>query len=349
MIVFVDDRQIHHAFTLACTGMVSPSGFIHLEKRTLRQWIQGAVVYYHDAREEGMGDIKATGWDGYELLDSGDGGKLERFGAWVISRPAPQAIWRRRLPDEVWRQAHAHYTRESSGGGFWTMNGLPESWEVPWESFRFILKPTGFGHLGMFPEQQPLWRWVAQVIHANQHPLDLLNLFAYTGTMTLAAARAGARVCHLDAARGVVDWGKENAARVGCASLPIRWIVDDALKFIQREARRNNRYQAVILDPPSFGRGPKGQVWKLERDLPVLLDGILELLSAPRFVLISCHTPGVSPVALANLLDMVNTSHAGMIEYGDMLQTGAGTLPLSNGVYAVWRAPGTVPVASASG
>lgn len=286
-------------------------------------------------------DLLAHDWDDYEYLDSGDGYRLERFGAWVLQRPAPVAIWPRARDAAVWERAAATYRRDTEGGGEWTFHEpVPDSWDIGWESTRFVLKTTGFGHLGIFPEQAPNWRWIADEARAFGPGFRLLNLFAYTGGTTLAAAAAGAEVCHVDAVKGVVQWASENAARSGLRDAPIRWIVDDAEKFLKREARRGSHYEGIALDPPTFGRGAQGQVFKLERDLAGLLEHCLAVLSPKaRFVLLTCHTPGVVGPVLENLLKPIVRARGGRIVAGDALQVGrTAPQPLPSGVYARWLA-----------
>src|SRR5215813_10113749 len=241
---------------------------------------------------------------GYQLLDTGNGNKLEQVGPYRLVRPALQALWRPSSPAEVWDTAVARYHRQSAGGGTWTyMSKLPPTWVVTYCGLTLKVRLTDFGHLGFFAEHGSHWQWLRQYVHDAHRPIRLLNAFAYTGGMSLAAAMAGASVVHLDAAEGSVAWGRDNAQLCGLANAPIRWVVEDVSKFLRREVRRGNRYDAVVLDPPSFGRGSKGEVWKLERDLPALLDLCRQVLSnVPLFVLLSAHTPGVTPLVLEHLL-----------------------------------------------
>ncbi|MFQ5578780.1 MAG: class I SAM-dependent methyltransferase [Anaerolineae bacterium] len=240
----------------------------------------------------------------YRLLDSGNFEKLEQVGPYRLIRPAPQAIWEPARPADDWAAAHAHYRRSSSGGGRWEFaRRLPPHWTVTHYGLTLKVKLTNFGHLGLFAEQGPMWEWIQKQIRAAKKPVTVLNAFAYTGGSSLAAAAAGASVVHLDAAKGVVAWARENARLCNLHHTPIRWLVDDVSKFVAREIRRGSKYNALILDPPSFGRGAKGEVWKFERDLPRLLARCRQLLTpAPRFVLLSAHTPGFTPLALQNLL-----------------------------------------------
>lgn len=266
--------------------------------------------------------------DDYSLLDSGHGQKLERFGPQTIIRPASQAVYPPRLPKSDWDQAGSLFSREGKAG--WRRNTLPKFWSIELEGIRFKLEPTDFGHLGIFPEQKEQWRWLQETISGK--PVRVLNLFAYSGGSTLACAKAGANVCHLDASKGMVAWAKENAALSGLAKAPIRWIVDDALKFVSREVRRNQRYDGIILDPPSFGRGAKGEVFKLERDVPKLLELCQQLLSdTPLFMLLSCHTPGVTPSILGEMLGKDS-------EVGEMqLPAEKSAFSMPSGAFARWR------------
>lgn len=285
----------------------------------------------------------------YELLDSGDGAKLERFGEVILDRPSPQALWTRRLDRATWKKATARYERSSRGGGHWVGGeNLPEQWKVRVADVLFRLNATGFGHLGVFPEQAPFWDWIRRCcrheVERRSEPPTVLNLFAYTGGSTIAAAQGGAEVTHCDASKGVVRWASENAALDGLADAPIRWIIDDALKFLRREKRRERRYDGIILDPPSFGRGPKGQVFKLEEQIVPLLDACTAVLSEePAFVLLSAHTPGLGPLSFRVLLeDALRRSHraradAGHFGHGEMVLPGRGeVVPLPSGTWACW-------------
>ncbi|MBM3224791.1 MAG: SAM-dependent methyltransferase [Candidatus Tectomicrobia bacterium] len=257
----------------------------------------------------------------YALLDSGDGSKLEQVGPYRLIRPAPQALWRPTLSPAIWETAAASYQRSSSGGGAWRYRQrLPATWVVTYCDLTLKVKLTDFGHLGFFAEHGVHWQWVAQQIRTRGRPVRLLNAFAYTGGMTLAAAAAGANVVHLDAAAGIVTWARENAQVAGLATAPIRWVVEDVVKFLTREERRGHTYDALVLDPPSFGRGSKGEVWKLERDLPALLDLCRQVLSPdPVCVLLSAHTPGVTPCVLARLLGDMLGDRGGQLGSMEML------------------------------
>ncbi|RMF77241.1 MAG: hypothetical protein D6739_12990 [Nitrospirae bacterium] len=266
--------------------------------------------------------------EAYALLDSGEGERLERFGEVVLRRKLALALWRRSLPAAAWEAAHGRHEGSGEGEGRWHFRRpVPEQWWVRHGGLRLLLRPNPFGHLGLFPEQADNWAWLRERLRPGDR---LLNLFAYTGGSSLAAAQAGARVTHVDAVRGVVAWAAENARAAGIET--IRWIVDDALKFAEREARRGRRYEAVVLDPPTFGRGPKGQVWKIERHLPRLLAACRALLAErPRLLLLSAHTPGLTPLGLAHCLaDAVPPG--GELAWGEMVVPGP--RPLPSGAYA---------------
>ena len=209
----------------------------------------------------------ADGWKDYELLDCGGGEKLERWGQQILVRPDPQAIWETDHSHPGWRQANARYSRSSTGGGHWDKRKLPDQWPIAYKDLRFQVKPMNFKHTGLFPEQAANWDFAMERIGSAGRPIRVLNLFAYTGGATVACAAAGAAVCHVDAAKGMVAWAKENAKVSGLSEAPIRWIVDDCAKFVEREIRRGKTYDAIIMDPPSYGRGPGGEVWKLEDNL----------------------------------------------------------------------------------
>jgi len=276
---------------------------------------------------------------GYHLLDTGNGSKLEQVGPYRLGRPVPQALWRPCYAAEVWDTAVARYHRKSSGGGTWTYKSkLPPTWVVTYGDLTLKVRLTDFGHLGFFAEHGPHWQWLRQYVQDARRPIRLLNAFAYTGGMSLAAAAAGASVVHLDAAEGIVAWARDNAQLSGLAEAHIRWVVEDVTKFLTREVRRGNKYDAIVLDPPSFGRGSKGEVWKLEHDLPALLDLCSQVLSdQPLCVLLSAHTPGVTPFVLAHLLaDMLGT-HRGLLTSMEMvIPHSDGTRVLPSGALARW-------------
>ncbi len=245
--------------------------------------------------------------DEYQLLDFGQGRRLEAFGPLRLDRPCPAAETITCADPHLWPAAHARFDRTQDEKGVWSERGpLPPRWIVSWGGFRFELKRTEFGHLGLFPEHAANWCWIAQRIRASSTPLRMLNLFAYTGGSTLAAAAAGAEVVHVDAARNVLAWARRNAELSGLAEAPIRWIGEDAQKFVRRELKRGNRYDAVVLDPPSYGHGPRGEVWRLSQHLPRLLAMCYELTDRrPQFLLLSCHTPGYSPERLEAMMKRV--------------------------------------------
>ena len=237
----------------------------------------------------------ADQWKDYELLDASDGERLERWGSYILRRPDPQIIWKNTNKNGSWNAADAIYKRSSKGGGGWTKNDLPAQWQISYGSLRFVLKPMGFKHTGLFPEQAANWDWFSKLIREAGHPIKVLNLFAYTGGATVAAAAAGASVVHVDAAKGMVAQAKENAALSGLADAPIRYIVDDCKKFIEREIRRGNKYDGIIMDPPSYGRGPTGEVWKIEESIDELVALTAKVLSdKPLFFLLNSYTTGLS-------------------------------------------------------
>jgi 23S rRNA (cytosine1962-C5)-methyltransferase len=250
--------------------------------------------------------ITASEWLDYELLDTSNGERLERWGNYTLIRPDPQVMWESESRGARWDGADARYIRSRSGGGAWEYRSqLPESWVVGYKGLKFRVKPTGFKHMGLFPEQAANWDRCAEIISEAGREISVLNLFAYTGGATLACLKAGARVCHLDAVKGVVEWAKSNAALSGLSDRPVRWITDDAGKFLAREIRRGNKYDAVILDPPSYGRGTGGEVWKLEVSINALLTMCVKVLAkTPLFLLMSGYTTGLSPSAVRYLLEM---------------------------------------------
>lgn len=251
-------------------------------------------------------------WSDYELLDCSGGEKLERWGQYMLVRPDPQAIWDTPQSHPGWKNAHARYARSAGGGGKWEKNRLPQSWQVMYGGLTFNIKPMNFKHTGLFPEQAVNWDYLTRKIRASDRPVSVLNLFAYTGGATVAAAAAGASVCHVDAARGMVAWARENAKASGLGEKPIRWIVDDCAKFLDREIRRGRKYDALIMDPPSYGRGPSGEVWKLEDDLFSFVKLCAGVLSdAPIFVLINSYTTGLSPATLTYISETIFTKRFG--------------------------------------
>lgn len=276
----------------------------------------------------------------YELIDSGKGRKLERFGPYLLIRPCSQAVWQPQMAESVWKKADAIFSRDEENK--WThLRHLPSQWEIEAAQLRFKISPTDFGHLGIFPEQKSSWEWLQKILQsplaADRQP-RVLNLFAYSGGSTLAAAKAGAAVCHLDASKGMVAWARENAALNSLEKAPIRWIVEDVKKFLMRECKRGSLYEGIILDPPSFGRGSKGELFKIEEDITDLLQDCRKLLSdKPLFILFSCHTPGFSPLAMQHLLAQTMQGLKGTIEAGEMVLEGnALTFDVPSGTYARW-------------
>ena len=245
----------------------------------------------------------ANEWSDYAVLDCGGGEKVEQWGANILVRPDPQAIWPRTEGEAAWHNAGAVYHRSRTGGGEWEIRKLPAQWAISYKELTFQLKPMAFKHTGLFPEQAANWDFIMEQIRGAGRPVKVLNLFAYTGGATLAAAAAGAAVCHVDASKGMTGWARENAASAGLADKPIRWIVDDCKKFVQRELRRGNTYDAIIMDPPSYGRGPSGETWKIEEDVADFIALAMQLLSdRPLFALISSYSTGLAPSVMAYLL-----------------------------------------------
>ena len=245
----------------------------------------------------------ADSWKDYEVIDCSKGEKLERWGDYILVRPDPQVIWDTPRKEKGWHKMNAHYHRSKKGGGEWEFFDLPQQWSIHYRSLTFQLKPFSFKHTGLFPEQAANWDWFSELIKKAGRPVKVLNLFAYTGGATIAAAAAGASVTHVDASKGMVTWAKENAASSGLADAPIRWIVDDCVKFVEREIRRGNHYDAIIMDPPSYGRGPKGEIWKIEESIHPLVKLCAQLLvDRPLFFLINSYTTGLQPAVLYYLI-----------------------------------------------
>lgn len=246
----------------------------------------------------------ADGWKDYELLDTSDGQRLEKWKKYTLVRPDPQVIWNGAKRHPLWKKADGIYSREG-GGGKWVKLDVPESWNISYKELTFKIKPMGFKHTGLFPEQAVNWDWFSSLIKNAGRPIKVLNLFAYTGGATVAAAKAGASVCHVDASRGMVQTAKENAALSGLSEAPIRYIVDDCAKFVEREARRGNKYDGIIMDPPSYGRGPSGEVWKLEDNIGKFVSSAAALLSDdPLFFLVNSYTTGLSASTMGYILGL---------------------------------------------
>ena len=254
----------------------------------------------------------SDGWRDFELIDCSGGEKLERWGAQLLVRPDPQAIWKTPRSHPGWRHPSARYSRSSTGGGHWDRGSVPESWEIGYRGLRFRVRPMNFKHTGLFPEQATNWDFIMNKIRSAGRPVSVLNLFGYTGAATVAAAKAGASVCHVDAAKGMVAWGKENAEASGVREAPIRWIVDDCAKFVEREIRRERRYDAIIMDPPSYGRGPSGETWRLEDNIWDFVELTARVLSDdPLFVIINSYTTGLSASTIGYIADSVFTKRFG--------------------------------------
>lgn len=282
----------------------------------------------------------ASSWEEYRILDTGDGEKIERWGDIILQRPDPQVIWPWMGSEDIRRQVQAHYHRSKSGGGEWEMKEqIPPRWTVHYGDLTFRVEPTGFKHTGLFPEQACNWDWMAARIRAAGRPVSVLNLFAYTGGATVACAAAGASVCHVDASKGMVSWARENLMVSGLEGASVRFLVDDCLKFVQREARRGKTYDAIIMDPPSYGRGPNGELWKMEDELYGLAHTCMSVLSNnPLFFLINSYTTGFSPQVPANLLLYLMGSGRGKISAGEVgLPIGSTEMVLPCGTFARWE------------
>ena len=282
----------------------------------------------------------------YRLLDFGDGRRLERFGPITLDRPCPAAEPFGRAFAEIWANADARFDGRAEEQGQWTCRrGLPERWTVAFGPLQFELKRTAFGHLGLFPEQADNWAWIHEQVRQSGRPHKVLNLFAYTGGSTLAAAAAGAETVHVDAAKNIVAWARRNAELSGLAAAPIRWIVEDAMKFVKRELTRGHRYDAVILDPPSYGHGPRGEVWRLSKHLPRLLSLCAELTAGrPEFMLVTCHSPGYEPATLRTMMVEALGSRGIVAGSQLILRSDAGR-DLPSGSVVRWK-PGSVKEAS---
>lgn len=246
----------------------------------------------------------ADGWKDYEVIDCSDGEKLERWGKYTLLRPDPQVLWSTPKKNPSWNKLNGHYHRSNKGGGEWEFFSLPKQWTINYRELTFNLKPFSFKHTGLFPEQAANWDWFSELIkNSPKKDIKVLNLFAYTGGATCAAAKAGAAVTHVDASKGMVTWAKENAASSRLADAPIRWIVDDCVKFVEREIRRGNKYDAIIMDPPSYGRGPKGEIWKIEEKIHSFINLCSQLLcDKPLFFLVNSYTTGLAPAVLTYMI-----------------------------------------------
>lgn len=272
---------------------------------------------------------QADGWKDYEVIDTSTGEKLERWGDYILVRPDPQVIWNTPQQAPEWKRKNAHYHRSSKGGGQWEFIDLPEQWDITYKDLTFHLKPFSFKHTGLFPEQAVNWDWASERIRRAARPVRVLNLFAYTGGATVACAKAGASVTHVDASKGMVTWAKENAAASGLADAPIRYLVDDCVKFVEREIRRGNHYDAVIMDPPSYGRGPKGEIWKIEEKIFPFIQLCTQVLEKePLFFLVNSYTTGLQPAVLSYMMELAIVK-----KFGGQVQSEEIGLPVrSNGL-----------------
>ena len=283
----------------------------------------------------------ANNWKDYEVLDTSGGEKLERWGKYLLVRPDPQVIWNTPHEHPGWKKKNGHYHRSSKGGGEWEFINLPDEWSISYKDLTFHLKPFSFKHTGLFPEQAVNWDWFSNLIAHAGRPVKVLNLFAYTGGATVSAAKAGAQVTHVDASKGMVSWAKENAAASGLADASIRWLVDDCTKFVEREIRRGNHYDGIIMDPPSYGRGPKGEIWKIEENIFPFVELTAKLLSdKPLFFLINSYTTGLQPAVLSYMLNLtVKKQFGGTVAAEEIGLPVSGTgLVLPCGASGRWQA-----------
>ena len=283
----------------------------------------------------------ANNWQDYEILDMANGEKLERWGNIYLIRPDPQIIWKEKTYPEKWKEVNARYNRSSSGGGIWQKyKKIPEVWQVKYKNLTFNIKPMGFKHTGLFPEQAVNWDWMIEKIKNANREIKVLNLFAYTGGATVACSYAGASVCHIDSSKGMVAWAKENVASSGLENRPVRYIVDDVTKFVQREIRRGNKYDAIIMDPPSYGRGKNGEVWQFENNIADLVELCSKVLSEkPLFFLINSYTTGISAKVLENILMLKLNKKTGTLTSGEIgLPMKNSKLVLPCGIFGRWEA-----------
>ncbi len=282
----------------------------------------------------------ASEWKDYEVIDTSCGEKLERWGDYILIRPDPQVIWNTKKKAAGWKKHNGHYHRSSKGGGRWEVFNLPEVWQISYKNLKFNLQPFKFKHTGLFPEQAVNWEWAGDKIKNSGRKVNVLNLFAYTGGATLSAAAAGASVTHVDASKGMVTWAKENLEASGLSGAPVRWIVDDCVKFVEREIRRGKKYDAIIMDPPSYGRGPKGEIWKIEESIHHFLKICVNLLSDdPLFILINSYTTGLQPAVLSYMLNLeVAKKHGGKTEAQEIgLPVSSNGLVLPCGASGRWE------------
>ncbi len=286
--------------------------------------------------------LKTKAGQDYELLDSGAGEKLERFGQYVLRRPDPQALWSKKLDEKFWRQADAIFLRTDEKGRWKFREGMEKEWNIDMAGLKFNIKPTPFKHVGIFPEQESNWTWIKEKIKQakvdRKEPIKVLNLFGYTGGATLAALSAGAEVVHVDGSKSAITWAKQNAEISGLAGGKVRWIEDDAKKFVAREIKRGNKYDAIIMDPPAFGHGAKNEIWKIEEDLIELLESCQQILSSePLFIIVNGYASGYSAVAYQNGLQPIVEKFSGQIEIGELtIEESKAQRLLPAGIFARW-------------
>lgn len=296
-----------------------------MQKKSFAIILRHVIIYLMEIRR-----IKnmwiANQWKDYEVIDTSTGEKLERWGDYILVRPDPQVIWNTPKNNAGWRKKNGHYHRSVKGGGEWEFWNLPEEWSIHYKELTFHLKPFSFKHTGLFPEQAVNWDWFSELIRNAGRPIKVLNLFAYTGGATLSAAKAGANVTHVDASKGMVAWAKENAAASGLKDAPIRWLVDDCVKFVEREIRRGNQYDAIIMDPPSYGRGPKGEIWKIEESIYPFIELTTQILTdKPLFYLVNSYTTGLQPAVLTYMIQT-----ALVPRFGGVVESSEIGLPVSS-------------------
>ncbi len=283
----------------------------------------------------------ANKWKDYKLIDMANGQKLEKWGDIILSRPDPQIVWKEKTFPEEWKKANAVYSRSNTGGGSWEYKSkIPANWQIKYKDLIFNIKPMGFKHTGLFPEQAVNWDWMREKIEKSGREIKVLNLFAYTGGATVACLASGASVCHVDSSKGMVSWAKENVISSGLGDRKVRYLIDDVVKFVNREIRRGNKYDAIIMDPPSYGRGTNGEVWKFEDNLYDLVDLCTKVLSdKPLFFLINSYTTGISSTVLANILNLtVSKKYKGIIESGEIgIPMEKSDLILPCGIYGRWE------------
>jgi len=283
----------------------------------------------------------ANNWKDYKILDMADGQKLERWGDVILSRPDPQIIWKNKSFPTKWNEINATYHRSKTGGGSWEYSKkMPEQWQIKYKNLIFNIKPMGFKHTGLFPEQAVNWDWIIDKIKSAKREIKVLNLFAYTGGATVACLSAGASCCHVDSSKGMVAWAKENVVDSGLEKKTVRYIVDDVQKFVNREIRRGNKYDAIIMDPPSYGRGANGEIWQFENNIYGLVELCTKILSDnPLFFLINSYTTGISSTVLANILNLtINKSYNGIVTSGEIgLPMENSNLILPCGIYGRWE------------